>query len=115
MFPGFAHSFQYKIIMVHAHTVFPAHLPSKESSFLMVPLLLLGFYPLKSYCFANKDIVQDFSVWIGVDSGIPVDLMGCAVSEVVAAPGAAGAPGPEEGASVLGFSAPKTRSRPEAL
>lgn len=57
---------------------------------------------------------------MGVDSWLPrpasaADLVGCAVSEVVAAPGAAGAPGPEEGASDLAFSAPKNRSRPDAL
>lgn len=56
---------------------------------------------------------------MGVDSWLPrpasaADVVGCAVSEVVAAPGA-GAPGPDAGVSVFGFSAPKTRSRPEAL
>lgn len=57
---------------------------------------------------------------MGVDSWLPrpasaADFGGCAVSEVVVAPGAAGAAGPEDGVSVLGFSAPKNRSRPEAL
>lgn len=68
----------------------------------------------------HQQSYPDFSGWgIEEDSCTPTPpsaaLAGWVVSVVVEAPAGAGAPGPELGVSDLGFSAPKTRSRPEAL